>query len=53
MFINKLAKKAYEAHLKTVDGKNYRGEEIPKWKDLPADIKAAWRTAVAAVQLFL
>lgn len=40
---------AYEAYGRVTDHKNYRGEPMPAWDDLPEPIKLAWiQAAVAA-----
>lgn len=45
-----LAKLAYEAYGLTTGNKNFRGEEMPKFEDLPATIKLAWSNAARAVK---
>ena len=40
---------AYEAYGDVTDHKNYMGNPMPAWDDLPDQIKAAWRAAAQAV----
>ena len=51
--IKKMAKKTYEAHAKANGNKTIRGQEIPKWKDLPPFVKKEWCSAIASLHLFL
>ena len=37
---------AYEAYAQTTDNKNFRGEEMPKFGELPGKIQEAWIAAV-------
>jgi len=37
-----LAKRMFTTYGKYVDNKNFLGESIPKWEDLPDKIKIAW-----------
>lgn len=37
-----LAKGAYLAYGRSTGNKNFRGEEMPKWEDLPEAIRTAW-----------
>jgi hypothetical protein len=43
------ARIAYEAYGRTTDFKNFRGEPMPKFDDLPEQIRRAWVNAAAAV----
>lgn len=43
------AKIAYLAYGKTPGNKNFRGEEMPKFEDLPEKIQLAWANAAQAV----
>jgi hypothetical protein len=43
---------AYSAYGKATGGKNFRGEPMPAWSDLPAPIRAAWQDAAAAAIIF-
>jgi hypothetical protein len=43
------AEVAYEAYKMSVGGKSIKGEPLPKYKDMPAGIQAAWMNAAAAV----
>ena len=45
-----LARIAYQAYGETTDFKNFRGEPMPEWDDLPEKIRQAWEAAAAAVQ---
>lgn len=45
-----LARMAYAAYGESTGGKNFRGEPMPAWEDLPAAITTAWVAAVAAVR---
>lgn len=44
-----LAEIGYQAYSASTDNKNFRGEEMPTWADLPSGIKAAWTAAAAAI----
>jgi hypothetical protein len=44
-----LAQTAYSAYGSITDYKNYRGEPMPAWDDLPDQIKRAWMSAANAV----
>ncbi len=44
-----LGRTAYAAYGKTTDNKNYQGNEMPAFDDLPENIKTAWENAAAAV----
>lgn len=41
-----LAENAYNAYGKTTDFKNFQGNPMPKWADLPEGIQTAWKAAV-------
>jgi alpha-ketoglutarate-dependent taurine dioxygenase len=43
-----LAKIAYEAYGKVTGGKNFWGDPMPAWDDLPQNIRDAWDAAVGA-----
>ena len=47
--LTKLAKKAYKAYGKATGGKNFRGEPMPDFDNLPYEIQCAWEAAVIAV----
>lgn len=47
--IDNLAKKAYNAYGRKVDFKNYQGNKMPDYYDLPLPIKEAWHAAVLFV----
>lgn len=47
--IEMIAKQAYAAYGKVTDFKNFRGEPMPEWEDLPQKIQEAWRAAVSRV----
>ena len=42
------AQVAYHAYGATTDFKNFRGEPMPAWADLPHTIQRAWCAAVTA-----
>jgi hypothetical protein len=44
-----LAKAAYHAYGKTTDFKNYQGNPMPAWDDLPPKIQEAWVNASKAI----
>jgi hypothetical protein len=44
-----IAKLAYMAYAKTTDNKNFMGNEMPRFEDLPEKIQLAWVNAVTAV----
>jgi hypothetical protein len=43
-----IARVAYAAYGDTVDHKNFRGDPMPEWDDLPPRIQDAWRAAANA-----
>lgn len=43
--INTMAHAAYDAYGDAADWKNFRGDMMPCWDDLPANIRAYWREA--------
>ena len=43
---SEIAKSAYLAYAASTDNKNFRGEEMPKFEDLPIAIQTAWECAV-------
>lgn len=44
-----LAEIAYRAYGKRTAWKNYQGQPMPDWFELPATIQSAWRAAAWAV----
>jgi len=44
-----LAKNAYDAYGKTTDYKNFMGNQMPGWDDLPVSIQQAWCASVISV----
>lgn len=50
-FVTHLAKTAYEAYCEHADWKNFEGNPIPQWDDLPEEtgVQDKWRTAAVAV----
>lgn len=44
-----LAARAYYAYGAVTDHKNYQGNPMPDWSDLPPKIQDAWRAAVRQV----
>jgi len=49
--LNRLAIAAYQAYGRITDMKNYQGNPMPEYADLPDPIKAAWRAAVSQVYI--
>jgi hypothetical protein len=49
MDVIEFAKIAYAAYGRTVQQKNFRGEPMPSWEDLPVEIHRAWSAAASAV----
>lgn len=47
--IVKIAQAAYAAYGESTDNKNFQGDEMPTWEDLPSAIKRAWMAAVEAI----
>ncbi|MBD1995192.1 hypothetical protein H6G00_00930 [Leptolyngbya sp. FACHB-541] len=47
-----IAASAYRAYGHSVGNKNYRGETMPNWEDLPPAIQVAWQAATKHI-LFL
>ena len=47
----KLAEEAYGAYGAATGWKNFQGNEMPEWKDLPDGIKLAWLCAASHIQL--
>jgi hypothetical protein len=43
-----VAKEAYESYSKVTHNKNFRGEEMPFFDELPITIQNAWKAAVAS-----
>lgn len=39
----------YAGYSKQTGGKTFDGRDMPKWEDLPPNIKAAWAAAAAAI----
>lgn len=46
---DELGRIAYAAYGATTDYKNYRGEPMPQWDDLPTVIRRAWGAAGTAI----
>jgi len=44
-----LAHIGYDAYGAAADWKNYQGKPMPKWDELPPDIRMKWRAATAAI----
>lgn len=44
-----LAAKAYAAYAISAGGKNFQGNPMPAWAELPEAIRGHWRAAVGAV----
>lgn len=49
MNIDQVAALGYEAYAEEVGWKSVRGEPLPKWEDLPENIRKAWIAAASAV----
>ena len=49
MNIPVLARFGYEAYSKSTNNKNFRGEEMPKYDELPEAIKKAWEAAAEEI----
>jgi hypothetical protein len=41
---------AYEAYGEITGHRNFQGDPMPEWDDLPSTIKAAWAAAAATVK---
>lgn len=48
-----LARSAYLAYGDGAKWRNFRGDPMPQWDDLPAPQQACWRRAVEAVRLIV
>jgi len=48
--VTDLAELAYHAYGDTTDHKNFLGDPMPEWVDLPEKIKDAWFSAAIAVR---
>ena len=46
-----VAKVAYSAYASVTGGKNFRGDDMPAFDDLPSIIKDAWVAAVKAARV--
>jgi hypothetical protein len=44
-----IAQEAYEAYSESTGNKNFQGNEMPTWAELPEKIKTAWAVAAQAV----
>lgn len=44
-----LAETAYRAYAAVTSWKNFRGDPMPQWTELPQQIQNAWRASVEAV----
>jgi hypothetical protein len=49
MAIDRLAQFAYYSYGAQTGWKNYQGLPMPKWADLPSNIRAAWRNSTKTV----
>lgn len=47
--LNEIALKAYQAYGKVTDFKNFRGEPMPLFEELPEKIQLAWVAAAKSV----
>lgn len=48
-----IAASAYRAYAASTGGKNYRGEPMPAWDELPQAIQVAWEAAARQVETCL
>lgn len=48
-FIKQEAQRGYEAYSKSTNNKNFRGEEMPAWSELPLAIQKAWQAAAFTI----
>lgn len=46
----RLAQHAYAAYARATENKNFRGEPMPEWADLPQPTRNAWHAAVEQVR---
>ena len=44
-----LEEAAYQAYGESTEWKNFRGDKMPEWEELPESIQKAWRAASIAV----
>ncbi|MER7697026.1 hypothetical protein [Streptomyces sp. NPDC096095] len=47
---DQIAADAYAAYARATGNKNFQGDPMPAWADLPAPISAAWQLAAEAVR---
>lgn len=47
--VDELAEEAYRAYGLATGGLNHRGEQMPSWSELPAEVRAAWRATVERI----
>ncbi len=47
--VEAIVRAGYEAYSQSTGNKNYRGEEMPKWEDLPEKIQNAWIAAAERI----
>lgn len=47
--VDELTAEAYAAYGRATGGLNHLGKPMPRWDDLPAEIRNAWRAAVQRV----
>jgi hypothetical protein len=40
---------AYKSYAANTGNKNFRGDEMPKWEDLPVSIQTAWEAATRQI----
>lgn len=45
-----LAEKMYKAYSAFTNNKNFMGNEMPKWVDLPDSIRGAWKASAIEAQ---
>lgn len=47
--VDELAAEAYKAYGQSTGGLNHLGRPMPRWGDLPAETRNAWRAAVQRI----
>lgn len=45
-----LAERAYKAYADSTENKNFKGDPMPEWADLPQPIRNAWGAAAESVR---
>ena len=47
-----IAEEAYKGYANVTDNKNFRGEQMPKFDELPEKIQEAWKAAVKVAIMY-